>query len=286
MNACVNRKVPIVRVLVDRGADLEYREKKFQCTALIISAKLGYDDVVDHLLFRGAQVNQIDIYHMTAMMYACKGGFLACVKHLADRGAALNIVDDEGYSGLHYASKFGHKTIVEYLIYHGAAMETRDLVEGYTPLHLASQYGRIETVAALADSGAKLNRRSTKDKFTALMLACREGHKLVVSTLISKGCDANVPDMYGWSALHFAASWGRRDTAHILIVEGQAKLNARDKADSGDGGVTPLVIATKGHQIELMKLLMNYGADPNLPELDQGKAPTACAAELGILYIP
>ena len=96
MNAAVNRKVPIARVLIDRGADLEFREKRNQSTALHISSKLGYDDIVDHLLFRGAQVNTKDKYLMTPVMYAAKGGFFECVRLLIDRGASLNIVDDEG----------------------------------------------------------------------------------------------------------------------------------------------------------------------------------------------
>ena len=160
-------------------------------------------------------------------------------------------------------------------------MELRDFNEGYTPLHLASQFGRVETVGTLADSGAKLNRRSVKDKFTALMLSAREGHKLVVSTLIAKGAKSNICDTYGWSALHFAASWGRKETAHLIIVEGRADVNSRQDSDDAVGGTTALIIATKGHQIDLMKLLLNYGADVNLPEKRHGHAPIACAAELG-----
>ncbi len=53
------------------------------------------------------------------------------------------------------------------------------------------------------------------------MLAAKEGHKTVVSYLIQSGADCALVDAYGWTALHFACSWGRKDTAHILIVDGE-----------------------------------------------------------------
>lgn len=172
------------------------------------------------------------------------------------------------------------------------------VAKGKTPLHLAAQFGRNETVAVLLDNGAKINRRTSDDKFTPLMLAAREGHKTTVSLLISRGANANLVDLYGWSALHFTASWGRRETAHILIVEGRANVNSRENDisnanenffnkkiynkkkktpeemnDGVVGGTTPLIVAVKAQQVEIIKLLLNYGANINMPELKYGNSP-------------
>jgi len=150
----------------------------------------------------------------------------------------------------------------------------------------------------LLDNGAKINRRTTVEKFTPLMLAAKEGHKITVSLLLSRGANANLIDLFGWSALHFTASWGRRDTAHILIVEGGANVNCRENDlsnanqnyynkkiyfkkkktleemnDGVVGGTTPLIVAVKGQQIEVVKLFLNYGADINLPEMKFGNSP-------------
>ena len=39
------------------------------------------------------------------------------------------------------------------------------------------------------------------------------------------------------------------------------------------GGTTPLVVAVKAQQIDIVKLLLHYGADINLPELKFGNCP-------------
>ncbi|MBY0380138.1 MAG: ankyrin repeat domain-containing protein, partial [Burkholderiales bacterium] len=73
-----------------------------------------------------------------------------------------------------------------------------------------------------------------------------------------------------------------RDTAHILIVDGHSNVNAKSRTRDDIGGTTPLIVAAKGGQINVMKLLMNYGADINLHEDHFGQNPIIAAAELGL----
>lgn len=344
MVATIQGKVQVVRALIDRGADLEYQEQDKLRTVLIIAAHHGRADCVEEILRRGALINAIDKYEMTALMHASKHGHKECVAVLLSRGAGPNLTDDHGFTAIHLAAKFGHAPVVIQLFDKGASLEIRDLVEGKTPLHLAAQYGRKETVQCLLDCEAKINRRSTFDKSTAIMLAAKEGHKSTVSLLISRGADANLVDLYGWAPLHFACSWGRRDTALILIVEGMqcresrecklvvfiakvqykqlllhdcclgvqmgtfyirpfifwniivctflctqhyhytgnADVNSCETSSKGEGGTPPLIVAAKGSHKEIVKLLLNYGADVNYPEMHHGQTALAAAAELGL----
>jgi ankyrin repeat protein len=57
INAAIHGKEAIVRILIDRGADIEYKEKSKSRNALMFAAKHGNTDVVEHLLYRGATVN-------------------------------------------------------------------------------------------------------------------------------------------------------------------------------------------------------------------------------------
>jgi len=57
INAAIHGKVAIVRILIDRGADMEYKEKSKFRNALMHACKKGNGDVVEHLLHRGATVN-------------------------------------------------------------------------------------------------------------------------------------------------------------------------------------------------------------------------------------
>jgi ankyrin repeat protein len=282
MVATMQGKVQVVRALIDRGAELEYQEQDKLRTALIIAANYGKAECVEEILKRGALINAIDKYEMTALMHASKHGHKDCVAILLNRGASPNKADDHGFTAMHLAAKFGHVNIVEQLFEKGATLEIRDLVEGKTPLHIAAQYGRKETVKCLLDREAKINRRSTFDKSTALMLASKEGHKSTASLLISRGADANLVDLYGWAPLHFAASWGRKDTALILIVEGNADVNSCETTAKGEGGTPPLIVAAKGSHKEIIKLLLQYGADVNYPEMHHGHTALAAAAEVGL----
>jgi ankyrin repeat protein len=282
MVAAIQGKVLVVRALIDRGAELEYQEQDKLRTVLIVAANHGRADCVEEILKRGALINAIDKYEMTALMHASKHGHRDCVAVLLSRGAGVNIVDDHGFTAVHLAAKFGHVQVVEQLFEKGASLEIRDLVEGKTPLHLAAQYGRKDTVKCLLDREAKINRRSTFEKSTAIMLASKEGHKSTVQLLIARGADANLVDMFGWAPLHFAASWGRKDTALILIVEGNADVNSCETTAKGEGGTPPLLVAAKGSHKEVIKLLLNYGADVNYPEMHHGHTALAAAAALGL----
>jgi ankyrin repeat protein len=86
----------------------------------------------------------------------------------------------------------------------------------------------------------------------------------------------------------------------MLLVDGRANLNSRksdlsnanenffnkknktpeEMNDGVVGGTTPLVVAVKAQQVEIVKLLLNYGADINLPELKFGNSPVGKAVDL------
>lgn len=141
------------------------------------------------------------------------------------------------------------------------------------------------------------------------MVASKEGNKSVVSLLLSRGADSSLYDIYGWTALHFASSWGRRDTAHILLVDGKANVNARPprqtqliaqlkkgdkdtKADADNDksaikednstGMPAICVAAIGGQVDVLKLLLQYGADINLSDVRTGHSALSMAAEHGM----
>jgi ankyrin repeat protein len=285
MVAIIQGKKDIAVALIERGAEVEVIDGKKGRTPLAFAAKEGQSDLVKELLKRDALVNSTDSYKKTPLMHASKAGYLDCVEILLARGAGVNMIDENGYTSLHYASKFGHQAVVSSLIKAAASVEFRDNNDGYAAIHFAAQFGRKETLVTLIEAGARINRRTIKEKLTPLMLAAREGNKSIVSLLITKGAEVNSIDIHGWTALHFTASWGRRDTAHILIVEGQAHLNACYPTADGLGGTTPLIVAAKGAQLAIIKLLLHYGADINQSEQLTGQNALASAAEIGHSHV-
>ena len=92
-------------------------------------------------------------------------------------------------------------------------------------------------------------------------------------------------DRFGWSPLHYASSWGRRDTALILLVEGNADVNSCETTSEDEGGTPPIVVAAKGSQVQLVGLLLDFGADINCPEMVYGHTALSAAADLGLTEV-
>ncbi|XP_055375546.1 ankyrin repeat domain-containing protein 39 [Condylostylus longicornis] len=66
----------------------------------------------------------------------------------------------------------------------------------------------------------------------------------------------NDKDNYGYTALHYAARNNNEEICKMLIVEGQANVNAVTK-----GGVTPLHRASMMGHLNIVKLLIQNKAD-------------------------
>ena len=251
---------------------------------MIVASKKGNAEAADMLLKRGVSISNSDKNGMHPLMWAAKNGHLEVVKVLVERGAGINAFDPNNWTALHYASKYGHKAIVESLANAGASIILKEsLEEGKTALMLAAQYGRRETVLCLINKGSEVNTTTTRDELTALILAAKEGHRGTVRALLERGADANMSDSYGWTPLHFCASWGRKETAKLLIREGGANVNSMPvKKKSGAGGTTPLIIACKGQQTALIDILLDHGANPSINDAASGKNPLAIAAQEGL----
>jgi ankyrin repeat protein len=175
---------------------------------------------------------------------------------------------------------------------------------GMTPLHHAARIGFTAAVPVLLDAGADINQKSA-DGNPPLLIALVNGQFDLAMQLVEKGANVNVAsDVYGvtplWAAIN--ARWQPRtrypqpqeqdyQKATYLdvmkaLLEGGADPDARVKAhpwymvysDCGNGncglsnvsGSTAFWRAAYGTDVEAMKLLVQYGADPNIPTISAG----------------
>ena len=80
---------------IAKGADVNVTNGDGR-TALMRSAKRGYEDIVRFLLDHGAKVDMRDKNNKTAIMGAAKKGHLEIVRMLEHAGADVNARDNKG----------------------------------------------------------------------------------------------------------------------------------------------------------------------------------------------
>ena len=150
-----------------------------------------------------------------------------------------------------------------------------------TPLMHAAAAGRLDDVRNLLKARANVNETLDGIGLTALMLAAGRGHLEVVKVLLDAGADPNaaggVAHAGFWTPLTMAMDKRNKNRLELVdtLIAGGAKLNpARWFPES------PLFAAVKDNDIELMKALLKRGSDVNW-ENEIGNTALVTAINLG-----
>ena len=172
---------------------------------------------------------------------------------------------------------------------------------GFTALHYAVRDGYAEAATLLLDAGMDINSRSA-DRSTPLLVAAINGQYDLAVTLISRGADLNLADDDGIAPL-FAVlnsewqlrTWypqptagSQQKTSYLQLLEAMLKAGADPNGRTHShiwfasyntgrmgvefAGATPFWRAAYALDVDAMRLLVRYGADPNLPTMSFGTA--------------
>ena len=98
----------------------------------------------------------------------------------------------------------------------------------------------------------------------AIQNAAAKGDTKKVLDLLAKGVNINDPgdsDKYG-TPLHHAAYGGHIDLMKALLQRG-ANVNAKDSLDN-----TPLALAAQRKQVQAVELLLQHGANASIPTMN------------------
>jgi ankyrin repeat protein len=175
---------------------------------------------------------------------------------------------------------------------------------GLTPLLFAVRQGNVKSVEALLQAGASVNHRSLGDHTSPLLMATINGQFDLASMLLAKGADPKLAADNGATPLFAVinAQWApkslypqptaqqQQNTTHLQLMEALLKAGAEpnvrlkkhiwymsynfDLLGVNTQGATPFWRAAYGLDVPAMKLLMRYGADPNIPtEKPVGRLP-------------
>lgn len=127
-------------------------------------------------------------------------------------------------------------------------------------LHESSLCGNLEFVNIMINSGADINSLNNYGQ-TSLYLACEKGNLEIVKTLLE--IPTIIVGFRGHSTssvLFFAAQSENIELLKLLLNKDSADINAIDY----NSRVTPLQHAFSKENIDLIVILLAYGADPTL----------------------
>ncbi|KAF5694443.1 ankyrin repeat domain-containing protein [Fusarium denticulatum] len=225
-------------------------------TDLMIASYFGHRVIVKLLLEKGGEIEARDsVYGQTPLSWAAQDGHEAVVKLLLDRGADIEAKDGHGQTPLFWAAYGGHEAVVKLLLDRGADIEAKDSRYGRTPLSWAAQDGHEAVVKLLLDRGADIEVKDSRYGETPLLRAAENGHEAIVKLLLEKGADIEAKDGYGQTPLLRAAQDGHKAVVKLLLDRG-ADIEAKDGY-----GQTPLLRAAENGHEAIVKLLLEKGAD-------------------------
>jgi hypothetical protein len=305
--ACMSGNAAMIEKLIKAGADPNASWRTGE-TALMTAARTGKADALKVLLSRGADANAKEgLKRQTALMWAAAEGHVDAVKVLTEAGADVRARSSGDLTPLLFAVRNGQTDAVRALLVAGADVNDRRRCDpvncravsgegqqaedgAVSALVLAILNAQYDVAALLLEKGADPNTPDVR------------GSALHVLTWMRR---PGLPDRGGLAPVAGPRPTGRLDALglfKIMLAHG-ANPNARlmwqeMRMARGEGegkqppgivvgrsyinyaGATPFYVAAKQGDVALMRLLVESGADPLVPTL-QNVTPLMAAAGLG-----
>jgi uncharacterized protein len=184
--------------------------------------KAAFDNdlaTVKELLSAGAKANTIDEnYQMSPLAFAVSRGNLEMIQLLLWHGADVNATNKRGQTALMDLGANSTPEVALALIKAGAKLDLQD-DDGNTALIFVAMGTNTEVLRALLDAGASVNLKTRKG-LTALMLAAGRGDIDHVKALIAAGADVYERDEAGSTALKHARDNDQRAVMKLLRTYG------------------------------------------------------------------
>ena len=275
-----------VRRLLDTGVDPDTHGLDNQ-TALMIAAHHGYLDMMKMLIEAGAGLDSGDVGGSSVLAIAVRAKKPDSVALLLDSGARISGLNTGGekavYRGFEYtrpneraealqlASCQPDTRLLELLLQAGVNPDEKEGENGRTALMMSAGHGDAAKVERLLSAGADPNLRDDHDHAAlhyvlhgSVLKQAPQNRSLVIRKLVEVG-GMPAPDEVA-HCYAYAIADDDLEFAEFLVNRGIGP----NVPDGGDG--SPLMIAVAKDRPELVRMLLQHGADPNWRN---GKGETA-----------
>ena len=298
--AAASGSADAVAALLSAGAEVDAREPLWGQTPLMFAAAAGRTEAIEALLEKGASpavaAKVVDVVERDKADRAERRKRNEGIAAARDPAAVAKQKEREE------AEKRGNEP--EPLNYAGQVGSQG----GLTPLLLAAREGHAESALALLKGGAEINQVSEGTRLSPMLIATINGYFDLAMILFERGADPKLASDAGDTPLHAALNmyWApkarhpqpvaymQQKTTYLEMMERLLKAGVdpnarltntlwyttynRDLLGVDRTGATPFWRAAYALDIEAMRLLLRYGADPSLPTI---KVPERVDEEAG-----
>jgi len=273
--AAINGSPSVTDMLLKAGADPNAASGEGE-TVLMAAARTGQPETLKLLLKAGANPNAAERkFGETALMWAAGHNHGEAIRVLVAGGAK----PDTAASVI---------TLPNAKVDFSFAVGTALPRGGFTALMYAARQGQMDAVTALAEVGANLNAVDPEGS-TAMVIAIINAHYELAARLAEKGADPNIGDAAGMAGLYAAVDMmhpasltnrppqvrtGKLSAEDLVmaLLKNRADPNVALKApllmrqhNAGDAslgaGATPLMRSAKAMDLNVIKALLEHGAD-------------------------
>ncbi|KAK5630197.1 hypothetical protein RRF57_005912 [Xylaria bambusicola] len=265
LNAAIyNEDVPMMRLLLEKGADVEMQDQGTTNwkTPLSIASTKPKKDILDLLLEMGADVNHIAAGSHSPLVAAALYGLVDNVKTLLQHGADVNAVVSTPINWAPVNAAYDEAPTLKVLIEGGA--DINHCSNDGTVLYQASRWGHEATVKLLLeyrhdldiDKGFPEESNAGEDDMSPLSAACVENHWSIVRLLLEAGANTQHEARRGNFPLGLCVQHSSEEALRVLL-EYFPRIDLRQQDYAGNTALHKITTKTS---LIVVKLLVNAGA--------------------------
>jgi ankyrin repeat protein len=269
--AVESQNLEMVQLLLNRGARPNSVGSPLMAP-IFIACQYGDVGILDLLLKAGADATTARPDGITPLAMCAGAAPASILERMIAAGASVDAADDKGQTPLMWAAAKGRLENIQTLVKHGAEVN-RTTAKGFTPLFFALKSGVPEAPVAVMKAGGD-SRYVAPDGTSVVQLAMYQKAYDFAAFLIERGADLNAFDRNGNQLLHAAVLADQPALVTLLLAKGanvnaltgpsKVKLRFEVNFKTGDYEVPsrpPLIVAAEMGSAQVMKVLINNGAD-------------------------
>lgn len=278
-----NPDTAAIRAEIVKGSSpSQLNANSFDAVVTAINANTSFENVKFLLDQKGNDVNKLTHDGRTYIFWAASRGNVELMEHLIAKGAKVNQVDNHGYSVINFAAVGGQQNtkVYDLCLKNGADLKKDLSHEGANALLLAISNDKDFVLTNYFTSKGLDLKSVDAEGNTAFNYAARSGNIPLLKSLIEKGVKFND------NAMILASAGSRSGSNTLEVYQYLESLKIKPTAVSKTGQNALHAIVRRPKQEEIVKYFLSKGVDINQADAE-GNTPfmNAAASNSDVAFI-